>query len=317
MSRRFTLAHLTDVHLGPIAGFSPRHWTLKRATGYINWRRNRRDAYRGDVLARLIDDLNAQAPDQIAVTGDLANIGLPGELDAAAAWLRALGPPERVSVIPGNHDIYSPFGADIGVERWADYMAPNAAGLGFAAAGVGPQRYPYVRVFGPIALVGLNSAVATPPFIASGRLGHAQRDRLDRLLDRLHTAGLFSVLMLHHPPLPGHPSWFKRLVDAVELEKILVRRGAGLVIHGHNHRNMEAWRLGPGGPFPAIGAPSASFARIHAHEPLARYNLYSIALDGDARSIDLIGRGLRRPDGGLEELDRRRLVPAMPNPGRT
>jgi hypothetical protein len=29
------IAHLTDVHLGPIAGFTPRHWNLKRLLGYI------------------------------------------------------------------------------------------------------------------------------------------------------------------------------------------------------------------------------------------------------------------------------------------
>jgi len=28
-----TIAHLTDVHLGPIAGFNPRYWNLKRAAG--------------------------------------------------------------------------------------------------------------------------------------------------------------------------------------------------------------------------------------------------------------------------------------------
>jgi len=33
MTMPITIAHLTDVHLGPIAGFEPRYWNLKRAAG--------------------------------------------------------------------------------------------------------------------------------------------------------------------------------------------------------------------------------------------------------------------------------------------
>ena len=69
--------------------------------------RNRRDAYQREVLDRIVADLQAQAPDHIAVTGDLVNIGLPQEHINALAWLESLGAPQRVSVIPGNHDIYS------------------------------------------------------------------------------------------------------------------------------------------------------------------------------------------------------------------
>ena len=114
MSAAITIAHLTDVHLGPIAGFTPRYWNLKRALGYANWRRNRRPAYQRAVLDRIVVDLAAQAPDHIAVTGDLTNIGLPQEHINALSWLQGVGPPERVSVIPGNHDIYSRLGGDIG-----------------------------------------------------------------------------------------------------------------------------------------------------------------------------------------------------------
>jgi hypothetical protein len=28
-----TIAHLTDVHLGPVEGFTPRYWNLKRGLG--------------------------------------------------------------------------------------------------------------------------------------------------------------------------------------------------------------------------------------------------------------------------------------------
>ncbi len=80
------------------------------------------------MLDRILADLAAQAPDHVAVTGDLTNIGLPQEHINALAWLESVGAPERVSVIPGNHDIYSWLGADPGSDRWAAYMASDAPG---------------------------------------------------------------------------------------------------------------------------------------------------------------------------------------------
>jgi hypothetical protein len=54
-----------------------------------------------------------------------------------------------------------------------------------------------------------------------------------------------------------------------------------------------------------IGAPSASLGRPHRHEPLARYNLFRI--DTAARAIELVGRGLEEPEGGIVEIERRSL----------
>src|SRR5512134_3952897 len=89
MKTQLTIAHLTDVHLGPIAGFGPRYWNVKRLLGYANWVRNRRNAYQREVLERIVADLTAQAPDHIAVTGDLVNIGLPQEHINALAWVES------------------------------------------------------------------------------------------------------------------------------------------------------------------------------------------------------------------------------------
>ena len=103
----FTLAHLSDPHLPPLP--APRLFDLagKRALGYLNWTRNRHKFHRRDVLDALVADLEAQAPDHIAVTGDLVNLALEAEFAPARAWLRdASAPPDRVTVMPGNHDAY-------------------------------------------------------------------------------------------------------------------------------------------------------------------------------------------------------------------
>jgi 3',5'-cyclic AMP phosphodiesterase CpdA len=303
MRRAITIAHLTDVHLGPIAGFTPRYWNLKRALGYANWVRNRRSAYHRTALDRLVADLAAQAPDHIAVTGDLTNIGLPAEHINALAWLESVGSPERVSVIPGNHDIYSRLSADPGTGRWAAYMASDAEGSAHADHG---DAFPFIRRLGPVALIGLNSAVPTPPLVASGRLGNKQLRHVAGVLERLARADVFRLVMIHHPPLPGQARRYRELEDAAALQTVLAGHGAELIIHGHNHHNMLAWcGTSAGGKVPVVGAPSASLGRAHKGEPLARYNLYRIA--GPPWTIELIGRGLERSGGPVVELERRML----------
>jgi 3',5'-cyclic AMP phosphodiesterase CpdA len=312
-----TVAHLTDVHLGPIAGFAPRYWNLKRGLGYLNWVRKRRHDHRREVVDRIVADLVEQRPDHIAVTGDLVNIGLPQEHIAALAWLKGLGPPDRVTVVPGNHDTYSALGRDPGARRWAAYMTSNAEGLAFTDGNAdGP---PFVRVIGDVALVGVDSAVPTPPLAAWGRVGDRQLARLAGILQRLCERGLFRLVLIHHPPLPGQASAARGLRDAADLEAVLRHSGAELAIHGHNHRNMLAW-LSPtsgaerphGGPFPVVGAPSASLGRVHHREALARYNLFRIARNPAGSTqpwlLELTGRGLARPDGPVVELERRQLM---------
>jgi 3',5'-cyclic AMP phosphodiesterase CpdA len=305
MGDTITIAQLTDVHLGPIRGFGPRHWNVKRATGFYNWRKNRRHAYPRAVIDRIVADMKTQAPDHVAVTGDLVNIGLPGEIAGAHDWLKSVGTPERVSVIPGNHDIYSEWGGDDGVARWADYMRG-----GGAANGAWDVRaaFPYVRRIGKVALIGVNSAVPTAPLIASGRVGVSQLDRLARLLSEIREAGFVRVVMIHHPPLPGQASRTRGLTDATALEDVLVRQGAELVIHGHNHREMLAWREGPRGKGMAVvGAASSSLGVPHKHEPLARYNIYRIAGAGATAEVTMTTRGIDGPNGPVVELGRRPL----------
>jgi len=300
----FTLAHLTDVHLGPIAGFTPRYWNLKRLTGYLNWRRGRGSRHQRAVLDRIVSDLCAQAPDHIAVTGDLANIGLPQEHINAFSWLETLGGPEEVTVIPGNHDIYSRIGRDPGTRRWARYMASNVQGARYLDE---KPDFPFVRVMGGVALIGLNSAIPTLPLIAWGRVGRLQLEHLEHVLRRLGEAFLFRVVLIHHPPLRDQARITRGLIDAVPLASVLERCGAELVVHGHNHHNMTASLPCASGTVTIIGAPSASLGRLYKEEPLARYNLYRIEGDKPWRVV-LIGRGLAEPGGPVIELENRQFI---------
>src|SRR5207237_8820014 len=102
----FTLAHLSDPHLPPLP--KPRLIELagKRALGYVNWTRNRHKYQRREVLDTLVADIQAQAPDHIAVTGDLVNLAPEAEFAPARAWPDGVGPPDRGTTSPGNHHAY-------------------------------------------------------------------------------------------------------------------------------------------------------------------------------------------------------------------
>jgi 3',5'-cyclic AMP phosphodiesterase CpdA len=307
MQSPITIAHLSDLHLSPLVGFWPPHWNVKRLLGFANWLLKRRHIHVRSVVDRLVADLQLQNVDHIAVTGDLVNIGLPNELEHALRWLESIGPPTVVSVIPGNHDIYTRRWRDTGVARWQLYMTSDALSAELTSK-IG-LPFPYVRRIREVALIGLNSAVPTLPGVASGRLGRKQLEALGELLKRLGELRLFRLVLIHHPPLPGQATASRALRDAADLERTLLRYGAELVLHGHNHFDMLAWLTVTSGSFPIVGIGSGSACRSRHQETLARYNLYRISPNSNHWRIELISRGLLQPEGPVVELGRRVLEP--------
>ena len=278
----FTLAHLSDPHLPPLPAPRLRDLAGKRAFGYLNWKRNRQNVHKRDVLDALVSDMQAQAPDHIAITGDLVNLALEAEFAPSRAWLESVGPPDRVTVIPGNHDAYVRATKHRFVEAWGNYLAGDDAPAG------GPA-FPSLRRRGPLALVSVSSAVPTPPLMATGRLGRVQLDALERMLTRLSAEQAFRVLLIHHPLRSD--SRIKRLTDSSDLLAILRRHGVELILHGHDHVHSTIWVDGPDGAIPVIGVPSAS-AVAHGRYPAAAYNLFSIERDGSAWRCEQTIRGI-------------------------
>jgi 3',5'-cyclic AMP phosphodiesterase CpdA len=298
----FVLAHLSDPHLGPLPRPRLAELVGKRGLGFINWHRRRQGGHRAEVLAEIAADLKANEPDGIAVTGDLVNIALEGEYAPARAWLEALGPAERVALVPGNHDAYVRAAADHPQLHWGAYLR------GDNWDGHSPASFPYLRRRGAIALIGLSSALPTGPLMATGRLGGAQLDALEPLLDSLGREGAFRVVLIHHPPSSPPSQHFKRLVDGAAFRNVLARHGAELVLHGHDHQHAVMWLDGPENSIPAVGVPSASATADNEDDP-AGYNLYRIAGGPGAWRCEAVSRGFRRDGEDVVELARRRLVP--------
>jgi len=288
----FTLAHLSDPHLPmPQAGIG--QLLNKRATGYYNWWRHRVQLHVPEALAGIVADIKAQQPDHIALTGDLVNVALPQEYRRAADWLAAFDTPDRITVVPGNHDVYVslPWAESLGL--WGAYMAgdgqPPAAGF---------DVFPTLRRRDGVALIGLSSGVPKPPFLATGDLGPEQIARAERLLVETAREGLCRVVLIHHPPLADQSRW-KHLTDTARFQAMIRRVGCELVLHGHNHRSEIARIPGPKGAVPVIGVTSASAARDSKYGR-ARYHLIRIERDGEGWRLKVEVRALNADSSGCE-----------------
>lgn len=301
----FTLAQLTDIHLAPLPPFRARQLMGGRLLGYLNWVAGRSSFHQREIVDKLTADLRSNGADHIAVTGDLTNISLPVEFKLAADWLRELGPPDRVTVVPGNHDAYVAMSFEDSLAHWSDYMVSDKKGATFACQGRG--GFPFVRIVGEVALIGLTSACPTLPFMATGRLKNPQIRALGDTLRRLEDQDLFKIILIHHPPLPGMAGWRRGLVDAGALKGVLEELGADLVIHGHNHRHSHVVLEGRTGPIPIIGAPSASVGRTGLW-PLGAYYLYEISRREGGWGCEMVSRGLTSPEGSVRELSREVLT---------
>ncbi len=296
----FRLAHVSDPHLGPLPEPRLRELMGKRVLGYINWRLNRgRGGMRPAFLEGLVADLRAHAPDHTVVTGDIVNIALEAELEPARRWLASLGPARDVTAVPGNHDAYVGSALRRAGESWGPFLHGDDGEA---------IRWPTVRRRGGAAIIGVNSAESTAPFMATGRFDAGQALRLAEVLEHAAHEGLYRVVLIHHPPSRKPIHWAGRLIGAERMRDVIQTHGAELVLHGHTHRATVEWLDGKDRPVPLVGVPSASRAPGDGRRG-AGWNLFEVdGGPGDWRTTR-IERGYLDAASGLVEISRGLLAP--------
>jgi len=132
------IVHLSDLHL--------RSSNKPNMTSELSYSNRKVEA-----LVRRIDQHFPHA--HVVVTGDVTDSGTPTSVEAAYAILEPWLRPDRLSVVPGNHDC----GTKGGV--WIPGRKRNLIAR-FARST--PQKYPWVKMLGNIVLIGLDSTADTP-----------------------------------------------------------------------------------------------------------------------------------------------------------
>jgi 3',5'-cyclic AMP phosphodiesterase CpdA len=299
----FRLAHISDVHLGPLPPVTYRQLASKRITGYVNWQRTRSKTFHAGALGVIVADMLAAAPDHTCVTGDLMNLALGEEIVISRKWLETLGAPQHVSVVPGNHDAYVPGALRKACEAWRPWTVGE-----HGWARTNSNGFPYVRVRDRVAVIGVSSARASAPFLATGSFTEEQGRRLGRILDRARDEGLCRVIMIHHPPVRGADPAHKRLYGISTFQKVIRRHGAEIVLHGHTHLPTLNWIPGAEKRFVPVVGVAAAGESIGHEKPLAQYNLVELSQDRGEWRLDLTRRGLAGPTGLVVQLSRETLI---------
>lgn len=115
------IAHFSDPHL-PLVGLPAlREIRFKRMLSLLSWRLKRRHMHLGAPLAVVMQDIGRHNPDLVALTGDLTNLGLASEFEAATRWLQAQDLPDTL-LVPGNHDALIRENAESKSVQWAPWL---------------------------------------------------------------------------------------------------------------------------------------------------------------------------------------------------
>jgi 3',5'-cyclic AMP phosphodiesterase CpdA len=274
--------HCSDIHLLSLQGVGAHRFLNKRLTGGVNLMLKRGKHHDGRLFDRLIEHAHQLEVDRVVITGDLSNLALEQEFEYIADKLEGIGLP--VTVIPGNHDTYTR--GSVRTRRFELMLGQFMAGERGAADA---HYYPFVQRFGEVALIGVSTAQASLPMYAVGTVGAAQLDRLDGVLARLDAQGLTRIVLIHHPVMPGEALRRHDLIDIDAFGQVVARRGAELILHGHEHRAIEGTIPGAASPVPVHGISSATNTSRHPGREAA-FSVYSV----DGRQIH---RDLYRWDG--------------------
>jgi 3',5'-cyclic AMP phosphodiesterase CpdA len=146
------------------------------------------------------------------------------------------------------------------------------------------EAYPFLQRHEDVALVGVSTAVPTPPLDATGEVGDAQLARLEAMLRQTGEEKLCRVVLIHHPVVEGTAKHNHRLHDLAAFDAVIARTGAELILHGHEHHRIDATLPGPSGDVPVHGiGSSTSTSQRPGHE--AALALYEAGSAGIHREL--------------------------------
>lgn len=255
------ILHISDVHVQIEYGVeSWRRMGWRRLAAQIELRLARRArgyARAKESIVRLVAEGLRRGADHVILSGDLTALALDAEFEGARRALGELAEGSgRLTVIPGNHDVFTPGSRrKRRFERWFDDLLDSDLPQ-LRAEGPWPQ----VRLLGDdVAIVALCSARVPPlPGIAAGWVGEAQLSALEKICAHPRVRGRSIHVVVHHAPVRWNGTFDRRdhgLADARALLAVCTAGGVTAIHSGHIHQRY-AWQVS-GGPI-VIGGGSST-----------------------------------------------------------
>jgi len=272
------LAHISDLHYSDSVNVPVSRLLNKRITGFVNFHLHRRFQYSRPLLDLVLGSIRDAKADHVVVTGDVSNLSLGAEFAGVRDLFERYGfRPRDVSVVPGNHDRYTK-GSER-AQRFEGYLMPFMSG----DLPSGPHAFPYVRLRGEIAIIGINSALSLPPLLAGGQIGIEQLTRLEAVLHHPDARDRFPVILIHHPPY-RHPRRSLHAMEGLQDFGDLLQAVAApkaLILHGHLHKNIHRKVTSDGKTFLVSGVSASSY-RLGgpASTALSSFAMYDIDRQG-------------------------------------
>lgn len=227
------IGHISDIHWLDTTGAHVLDFMNKRISGGINLLAGRAKKHTKDAARCALETLKREGCDHLIVTGDISNLALAAEFSAVKAAMDSFFDDDHKTIVPGNHDYYTRESLKARrFEKMIYTSSPGNLDIGISAT------WPFVRILGEVAVIGLNSARPRPWFVAGGILGQQQLDDLEKALQHPEVASRFKIVALHHNlfqvvTTPGE--CLRNLRERTELLAIAQKYGVQLMIHGHDH----------------------------------------------------------------------------------
>lgn len=266
----------------------------------------------GEKLVELLKDIKSKNCDHLVITGDLVDNPQIQDYQYLREILShfELLDNTRLSVIPGNHDIFG--GAPTGKNFFTfpsickDTMYKENEEYfidAFRESFPEKSSFPYLKILGNTAVIGINSVDKWSKDKnvegSNGKVSKRAFNDLKDILTSVETKGKYKIILIHHyfndlendEGYPLHNLWIRsidwkmKMYGKKKLTDLFKKHKVNLVLHGHSHINQIYNIKGV-----TYLNSSASIAPI-TDDNVRKYNIISIPeeeVNGESISIETI-----------------------------